>query len=155
MSQICFSRAAMLFRLIRVASVASLHPPENLLDSLRRRRQTVFQNHFTCLIQDAVMACAVSQVHADGQPGLIENHVPARRHSANLLYSRSPFSCALSTSIIGSVSYPVETGLLIPSGKFECIDRGRRAWRSVASNVNFWAAGMQKRIARHGQLRIN
>src|SRR5713226_4316103 len=92
-------------------------PAKYLVDPFRRRRQTVFQNHVTCLIQDAVMACAVSQVQADGQLGLIENLVPARRHSANLLHSRSPFSCASSTSIIGSVSHPVETGLLIPSDK--------------------------------------
>src|ERR1700730_8167689 len=37
-------------------------------------------------------------------------------YSANLLHRRSPFSCASSTSNIGSVSHPVETGLLIPSG---------------------------------------
>src|SRR5712664_2656162 len=48
---------------------------------------------------------------------LFENLVAALRHSANLLHSRSPFSCASSTSIIGSVAHPVGTGLLIPSGK--------------------------------------
>jgi hypothetical protein len=36
--------------------------------------------------------------------------------SADHLHSRSPFRCASSTSIIGSVSHPVETGLL-PSVK--------------------------------------
>jgi len=34
-------------------------------------------------------------------------------NSANLLHCRSPFSCASSTSINGSVSHPAETGLLI------------------------------------------
>src|SRR5258708_37546046 len=90
-------------------------PAEYLVDPLRRRRQTVLQNHVTCLIQDAVMACSVSQIQTDGQLGLLENLVATFRHSANLLHSRSPFSCASSTSIIGSVSHPVETGLLIPS----------------------------------------
>src|SRR5712672_2008341 len=92
-------------------------PAEYLLDSFRGRRQTVLQNHFACLIQDAVMDCSVSQIQTDGQLGLLENFVATFRHSANLLHSRSPFSCASSTSIIGSVSHPVETGLLIPSGK--------------------------------------
>src|SRR5260370_20801036 len=69
------------------------------MDSFRCRWQTALQNHVACLIQDAVMACSVSQVQADGQLWLIEDLVPARRHSANLLHSRSPFSCASSTSI--------------------------------------------------------
>src|SRR6059036_3117489 len=89
---------------------------EDFVDALRRRRQTVFQNHIACLIQDAVMTCAVSQIQTDGQLELPKNLVATHRHSANLLHSRSPFSCASSTSIIGSVSHPVETGLLIPSG---------------------------------------
>jgi hypothetical protein len=38
--------------------------------------------------------------------------------------SRSPLYCALSASIIGSVSHPAETGLLIPSVK--------RDYRNVA-----------------------
>src|SRR6267378_432251 len=58
------------------------------------------------------MACSVSQVQTDGQLGLFENLVSVCRHSANLLHSRSPFSCASSASIIGSVSHPVESGLL-------------------------------------------
>src|SRR6266446_8621498 len=92
-------------------------PAEYLLDSFRRRRQTVLQNHFACLIQDAVMAGSVSQIQTDGELGLLENLVATLRHSANLLHSRSPFSCASSTSIIGCVSHPAETGLLIPAGK--------------------------------------
>src|SRR6267142_5728620 len=60
---------------------------------------------------------SVSQIQTDGQLGLLENLVATLGHSANLLHSRSPFSCASSASIIGSVSHPVETGLLIPSDK--------------------------------------
>jgi hypothetical protein len=36
----------------------------------------------------------------------LENVLLTRPHSANLLHCRSPFLCALSTSIIGSVSHP-------------------------------------------------
>src|SRR5258705_8814685 len=74
-------------------------PAENLVDSLRCCRQAVLQKHVTCLIQNAVMAGSVSQVQTDGQLGLVENLVATLRHSANLLHSRSPFSCASSTSI--------------------------------------------------------
>src|SRR5712692_9251436 len=62
-------------------------PAEYLVDPLRRRRQTVLQNHVTCLIQDAVMACSVSQIQTDGQLGLLENLVATFRHSANLLHA--------------------------------------------------------------------
>src|SRR6266478_9812151 len=102
-------------------------PAENLVDSPRCRRQTVLQNHVTCFIQDAVMACSVSQIQTDGQLGFLENLVATLRHSANLLHSRSPFSCASSTSITGSVTHPVETGLLIPSGKSH--NRTSTFWR--------------------------
>src|SRR5258706_2529204 len=90
-------------------------PAEDLLNSVRRRRQAVLQNHVACPIQDAVMAGPVSQIQANGQLGVLENIVATLRHSANLLHSRSPFSCASSTSIIGSVSHPAETSLRIPS----------------------------------------
>src|SRR5260370_16038295 len=102
------------------------------MDPLRCRWQAALQNHVASLIQDAVMACSVSQVQADGQLGLFENFVSVCRHSANLLHCRSPFSCASSTSIIGSVSHPVETGLLIPSDK-----RDNRTCGSWAGLVRF------------------
>jgi hypothetical protein len=74
---------------------------------------------FACLTQDAVMAGAVSQVQTDGQLGLIENLVAARRHSAH--HSSQPVSFLL---CLEHVDYweriaPAETGLLIPSGKFD------------------------------------
>jgi hypothetical protein len=60
----------------------------------------------TCFIQDAVRTGAISQIQSNGQLPL-ENVSPTRPHSANLLHCRSPFLCASSTSIIGSVSHPV------------------------------------------------
>src|SRR6202162_2376684 len=42
------------------------------------------------------------------------------------LISRSPLHCALSASIIGSVSHPAETGLLIPSDKRDSRKQGLR-----------------------------
>src|SRR5712692_6020223 len=88
---------------------------EDFVDALRRRRQAVFQNHIACLIQDAAMACSVSQIQTDGQLELPKNLVATHRRSANLLHRGSPFSRASSTSTIGSVWHPVEADLLIPS----------------------------------------
>ena len=45
--------------------------------------------------------------------------------SASLLHCRPPFHCALSTSNIGSVSHPAETGLLIP---YKSRNRTSRLW---------------------------
>src|SRR6266403_2999996 len=91
------------------------HPRKCLLHRFRCRRHFLFQNDFACFIQNTVERPVISQIHTDRQLLLLENFVPKFLHSANLLHSRSPFSCASSTSIIGSVSHPVETGLLIPS----------------------------------------
>src|SRR6267143_3995148 len=90
---------------------------KRLLHRFRRRRQFLFQNNFACFIHNTVERPAISQIHTDRQLLLLENFVTKYLHSANLLHSRSPF-CALSTSFIGSVSrIPLETCLLIPSGK--------------------------------------
>src|SRR5438477_333865 len=47
----------------------------------------------------------IGMIHTDRQLLLLQNFVSQCLHSANLLHSRSPF-CALSASIIGSVSHP-------------------------------------------------
>src|SRR5216684_3125551 len=75
---------------------------------------------------------------------------PFLGHSANLLHSRSPFHCASSALIIGSVSHPVETGLLIPSGKSDYRTSGFNPSGKVAKNL-----GRQSRASLwRGQLRI-
>jgi hypothetical protein len=48
------------------------------------------------------------------QLGLLENIVSACRHSADLLHSQSPFSCASSPPIIGSGSHPTESRKTCP-----------------------------------------
>jgi hypothetical protein len=64
---------------IRFEWLAPWDPAEYLVDSFRRRRQTVLQNHFACLIQNAVMASWVSQIQTDGQLGLLSLVLRARR----------------------------------------------------------------------------
>src|SRR6266851_83971 len=86
-----------------------------LLHPFRCRRHFLFQNDLACFLQNTVERPAISQIDTDRQLLLLENFVPKCPHSANLFHSRSPFSCASSTSIIGSLSHPTETGLLIPS----------------------------------------
>ena len=81
------------------------HATEYLLHGFRRGGQFVLQNDYSCFIQNAVRAGAISQIHTTGQLPL-ENVVSTRPHSANLLHCRSPFLCASSTSNIGSVSHP-------------------------------------------------
>src|SRR5229473_7914887 len=86
-----------------------------LLHRFRCRRHFLFQKDFTRFIQNAVTRPAIAEVHTNRELVSFENHVSIYPNSANLFHSRSPFHCALSTSIIGSVSHPAETGPLIPS----------------------------------------
>src|SRR5216683_4442429 len=86
-----------------------------LLHRFRCRRHFLFQKDFARLIQNAEVRRAIAEVHTNRELVSFENHVSIYANSASLLHSRSPFNCALSTSNIGSVSHPVETGLLIPS----------------------------------------
>src|ERR1700719_5363029 len=88
---------------------------KGLLHRFRCCRYFLFQKDFACFIQNTVERPAISQIHTDRQLLLLQNFVPKYLHSANLLHSRSPFLVLKSTSIIGSVTHPVETGLLIPS----------------------------------------
>src|SRR2546427_8597502 len=74
----------------------------------------LFSKDFADFIQNAVRTETISQIQPNGELP-VQNVFFTRLHSANLLHCRSPFLCALSTSIIGSLSHPVETGLLIPS----------------------------------------
>src|SRR5262249_14182010 len=82
------------------------HATEYLLHGFRGRCHFVPQDDFSCFIQDAIRTGAISQIHANGELPF-KNVLSTRLHSANLLHCRSPFLCALSTSIIGSVSHPV------------------------------------------------
>src|SRR6266851_6189699 len=94
---------------------ASRHPLKCLLHRFRCRRCFLFQKDFARFIQNAVVRPAIAEVHTNRELVSFENHVSIYPNSASLLHSRSPFHCALSTSNIGSVSHPEETGLLIPS----------------------------------------
>src|ERR1700720_3281637 len=88
-----------------------------LLHRFRCRRHFLFQKDFARFIQNAVARPAIAEVQTNREFVSFENHVSIYPNSASLFHSRSPFLCALSTSNIGSVSHPAETGLLIPSDK--------------------------------------
>src|SRR6266481_4454716 len=77
-----------------------------LLHRFRYHRHFLFQKDSPRFIQNAIARRAISKIHTDRQPLLLENFTLEYLHSANLLHSRSPFLCASSTSIIGSVSHP-------------------------------------------------
>src|SRR5439155_12455305 len=93
------------------------HPSKGLLHFFRGCWYLLFSKDFADFIQNAVTTETISQIQPNGELP-VQNVFFTRLHSANLLHCRSPFLCALSTSIIGSLSHPVETGLLIPSDKF-------------------------------------
>src|SRR5437879_9650402 len=93
-----------------------------LLHRFRCRRHFLFQKDFARFIQNAVERPAIAEVQTNREFVSFENHVSIYPNSASLFHSRSPFLCALSTSNIGSVSHPAETGLLIPSDKRACIE---------------------------------
>src|SRR5207253_6857300 len=95
----------------------SRYPLKCLLHPFRCRRHFLFQKDFARFIQNAVVRPAIAEVHTNRELVSFENHVSIYPNSASLFHSRSPFHCALSTSNIGSVSHPAETGLLIPSVK--------------------------------------
>src|ERR1700674_1915991 len=88
-----------------------------LLHRFRCRRHFLFQKDFACFIQNAVERPAITKVQTNRELVSFENHVSIYPNGVSLFHSRSPFLCALSTSTLGSVSHPAETGLLIPSDK--------------------------------------
>src|ERR1700680_1173172 len=88
-----------------------------LLHRFRCRRHFLFQNDLARFIQNAVERPAISEVQTNRELVSFENHVSIYPNGVSLFHSRSPFLCALSTSNLGSVSHPAETGLLIPSDK--------------------------------------
>src|ERR1700731_4550976 len=90
---------------------------EDLLDALRRCCYALLQNHVTSLIQNTVMACSVSQIHANRKLLRCENLVRVFFQSDILLRSRSPFLVVRARRLLGAYRIPMETGLLIPSGK--------------------------------------
>src|SRR5437016_13426866 len=73
-----------------------------------RLRSTLSTARF---IQDAVERQAISQIQTNRELTHFENSSSLCPNSGNLPHCRSPFHCALSTSNIGSVSHPAETGL--------------------------------------------
>src|SRR5256884_81749 len=93
------------------------HPSKGLLHFFRSCWYLLFSKDFADFIQNAVRTETISQIQPNGELP-VQNVFFTRLHIANLLHCRSPFLCALSTSIIGSLSHPVETGLLIPSVLF-------------------------------------
>src|SRR5437016_7736111 len=95
----------------------SRYPLKCLLHPFRCRRHFLFQKDFARFIQNAVVRPTIAEVQTNRELVSFENHVSIYANSVSLFHSRSPFHCALSTSNIGSVSHPAETGLLIPSGK--------------------------------------
>src|SRR6266513_2165883 len=86
-----------------------------LFHRFRCRGHFLFQNDFPRFIQNAVARPVIAEIQTNRELVSFENHVFIYPNSASLFHSRSPFHCALSTSNIGSVSHPAETGLLIPS----------------------------------------
>src|ERR1700688_477245 len=88
-----------------------------LFHRFRCRRHFLFQKNFACFIQNAVVRPAIAEVQTNRELVSFENHVSIYANSASLLHSRSPFLCATSASILGSLMHPAETGLLIPSDK--------------------------------------
>src|SRR6266700_4817804 len=99
-----------------------------LFHRFRCRRHFLFQKDFARFIQNAVERPAIAEVQTNGELVSFENHVSIYPNSASLFHSRSPFLCALSTSNIGSVSHPAETGLLIPSDKRDYRNAAFRLW---------------------------
>src|SRR5437763_15827088 len=91
--------------------------PEDFLQRVRTRTNSLFQLYLTGLIHDAVPAVAIAQIQSDGQ--FLLRNIPALRcrSDANLLHCRSPFYlCFEHVDNLGAytASRP-ETGLLIPS----------------------------------------
>jgi hypothetical protein len=82
------------------------HATEYLQHGFRCGRQFMFEYYLSCFMQDAVRTGAISQIQTNRELPL-ENVFSTRPHSANLLHCRSPFLCASSTFIIGSVTHPV------------------------------------------------
>src|SRR5467141_3284266 len=83
--------------------------------SLPVSSQFLFQKDFARFIQNAVVRPAIAEVQTNRELVSFENHLSIYANSASLLHSRSPFLCATSASILGSLMHPAETGLLIPS----------------------------------------
>src|ERR1700745_2437749 len=78
----------------------------DLLPRFRWRQQFLFQNDLACFIQNTVERPAISEVQTNRELVSFENHVSVYPNSASLFHSRSPLHCALSASILGSVSHP-------------------------------------------------
>src|SRR5712671_5254296 len=114
---------------------------KGLLHRFRCRWQFLFQNDLACFIQNTVERPAISQIQADRQLLFLENFALRCLHSDSLFHSRSPFVCASSASTIGSVSHPVETGLLIPSEKRDYRNVGNSSKGRRTSELSGTAEG--------------
>ena len=116
-------------RLSRAASVAIL-PSALFVERLSLGASWVFSFQWCCYL---IIDLGSHRFCGSWAPGLSRSHLdsavelgssyPILRHGAYpfpvlfFFISRSPFHCVLSASIVGSVSHPSETGLLIPSVK--------------------------------------
>jgi hypothetical protein len=100
---------------------------ERLLHRRFGRRQFLLDQHFARLVEHAVVAESIAQIHADSQFLRADISLPRHGHSAIVFHKPVSFPCALSASTLGAYRIPSETGLLIPSDKREGIDvcRGR------------------------------
>src|ERR1700736_3385909 len=84
----------------------SRYPPKGLLHRFRCRRHFLFQNDFARCIQNTVERPAISEVQTNRELVSFENRVSIYPNSASLFHSRSPFLCATSASITGSLTHP-------------------------------------------------
>src|SRR5260370_17660575 len=69
------------------------------------RADAAFLHHLACLIQNAVVARAISQIQTNRELVLFENLASASSHSAKLFPNRPPSPC-LSTPLIISSLFP-------------------------------------------------
>src|ERR1700730_5813963 len=68
---------------------------EYLLDPLLRRRHLLFDHHFACFVQNAVIGEPIAQVHSDRQLLLVENLLPLRCHGVILFHKPASFALRL------------------------------------------------------------
>src|SRR5260221_12028322 len=85
---------------------AARYSTEYLLDPWLGLRYLLFDQHFARLVQNAVVGESTAPIHSDRQIILIKIF---SRFVATVLFFfiiRSPFHCALSASILGTVPHP-------------------------------------------------
>src|SRR5258708_32365552 len=91
------------------------HPRKCLLHRFWCRRHFLFQNDFACFIQNTVERPAISQIHTDRQPLVLENFALECLLTANLLHSQPPFLLPSARPSSGAYRIPPNTRVLTPS----------------------------------------